>query len=150
VGGGLPVRTAGQHSDLIDYRRSDDRFRVVLLVLLAFDGVLCAIAAVLLLPQYIGHYWFPISAPLAGLVNTALVWAAMGWAKSARQAALPVITWVLTVAVLSLGGPGGDVVLRGAGVAEYSPLVLMLAGAGPPALLLYLRGHRVGAKTAGR
>ena len=53
--------------------------RVVVLVLLAVDGVLCAVAAALLLPSYIDAVWVPLSAVIAGLVNTALVWAAMQW-----------------------------------------------------------------------
>lgn len=135
---------------MIDANLGDGAFRVVLLVLLAVDGVLCAAGAVFLLPLYIGQFWFPISALVAGLVNLALVWAAMNCARSTRQAAVPLITWVVTVGVLSLGGPGGDVVLRGAGIADYGPLVLMILGAGPAVLLLWRRGPEIGSKTAVR
>jgi len=115
-------------------------FRGVVLVLLAVDGVLCAVATALFLPSYLGSIWFPISAPVAGVVNTALVWAAMNCSTSNRQAALPLITWFATIGVLALGGPGGDIVLRGAGIGDYGPLLLLIVGAAPAVWLLWLRG----------
>ena len=51
-----------------------------------------------MLPSYLGFVWFPLSAAIAALVNTALVWAAMQWTSSDRMAALPLILWFLTVA----------------------------------------------------
>ena len=110
-------------------------FRVVVLTLLGLDGVLCALAAALLLPSYLGPVWFPISAVIAGLVNTALVWAAAQVTSSPRLMALPVLTFAFTVGVLTLGGPGDDLVLAGAGVAGFGPILLMLIGAGLPFLL---------------
>lgn len=128
---------AGQRPDLIDDRRDDDSaLRVVILTLLALDGVLCALAAALLLPSYLGSIWFPISAVGAGAVNSALVWAASQWTSSGRLMALPVLTFGLTVAVLTLGGPGDDMVLAGAGIAGFGPILLMLIGAGLPLLLM--------------
>ncbi len=116
--------------------------RVVVLVLLAVDGVLCAVAAALLLPSYIDAVWVPLSAVIAGLVNTALVWAAMQWTPSVRLAALPLITWMLTIAVLALGGPGGDIMLGGAGVAGNGPILLMVLGAIGPGWLLLRRNRQ--------
>lgn len=109
-----------------------------MLTLLALDGVLCAVAATLLLPSYLGSVWFPISAVIAGAVNVALVWAARQWTDSTRLAALPLITWLLTIAVLTLGGPGGDNMMGGAGIASIGPVLLMACGA-LPALWLLLR-----------
>jgi len=111
--------------------------RVVVLALLAVDGVLSAVAAVLLLPTYIGAVPFPISALISGLVNAALVWAARLWTRSPRLAALPLWTWLATVAAISLGGPGDDVMLSGKGVMAYSGLLLLVLGVAPPAWVLW-------------
>ena len=120
---------------------TDPAIRFVVLALLAVDGVLSALAGALLLPSYIGSIPFPVSALFSGLLNAALVWAAARWTASPRLAALPLWTWLLTVAVLSLGGPGGDVVLGGAGVMAYAALLLLVLGVAPPAWVL-LRRHR--------
>ena len=98
-----------------------------MLGLLALDGVLCALAGALL---------FPISAVLSGAINAALVWAAGHWTDNPRLAGLPLWTWLATVAVLSLGGPGGDIVFGGPGIMAYSVLLLMILGAAPAALVL--------------
>ena len=113
--------------------------RIVILALLAVDGILCAVTGALLLPAYIGSIPFPISALISGLVNAALVWAAGRWTTSARLAALPLWTWLLTVLAMGLGGPGGDVIFGGRGVMAYSPLLLLVAGALPPAWVLWHR-----------
>jgi hypothetical protein len=112
---------------------------VVVLALLAVDGVLSALAGALLLPSYIGSAPFPISALISGLVNAALVWAAGRWTKSPRVAALPLWTWLLTVAVLSLGGPGDDVILGGHGLMAYGALILLVLGVAPPVWVLWRR-----------
>ena len=142
MGGGFPGVVVGQRPDLIGDHRGDPVMRVVVLVLLAVDGVRCSVATALLLPSYIGVVWFPISAVVAGLVNAALVWAAMQWTASGRLAALPLITWMLTVGVLVLGGPGGDIMLGGAGIAGSGPILLMVLGAVPPAWLLTRRNRQ--------
>ena len=115
MGGGFAGGTARQRADLTDVRR------IVILVLLALDGILCAVAATLLLPSYLGSVWFPISAVVAGAVSVVLVWAARRWTDSTRLAALPLITWLLTVAALTVGGPGGDTMMGGAGIAASVP-----------------------------
>lgn len=145
MGGGFAYRAARQHADLTgalpsttdaDERgAADPALRAVVLGLLAVDGILCAIAAALLLPLHIGAVPFPISAVVAGLVNTALVWAAMHWTSSGRLAALPLWTWLGTVAAMTFGGPGSDIIFGALG-----PLmVLMVLGAAPPAWLLWRR-----------
>ena len=115
--------------------------RVVVLVLLAVDGVLSAIAGALLLPLYIGSVPIPISGLISGLVNAALVWAAGRWTSSSRLAALPLWTWLLTVAVISVGGPGDDVILGGQGVLAYGALLLVALGVVPPVWVLWRRGQ---------
>ncbi|OBG68169.1 MULTISPECIES: hypothetical protein [unclassified Mycobacterium] len=121
---------------------TDPAIRFVVLTLLAVDGVLSALAGALLLPSYLGSIPFPISGLISGLVNAALVWAAGRWTASSRLAALPLWTWLLTVAVISMGGPGDDVILGGRGLLAYGALLLIALGAAPPFWVLWRRGHR--------
>jgi hypothetical protein len=108
----------------------------VVLALLAFDGVLSAILGALLLPTYVGAIPVPVSALACGLINAALVWAAGYWTVSKRLSALPLWTWLATVAALALGGPGGDIIFGGPGIMAFSVLILLAFGAVPPILLL--------------
>lgn len=114
-----------------------------MLALLAVDGILSALAGTLLLPSYIGAIPFPVSGLISGLVNAALVWAAGWWTRSTRVAALPLWTWLLTVGVLSTGGPADGVILGGRWPIELSALWLFVSGFVPPAWLL-LRRSRLG------
>lgn len=116
--------------------------RFLVLGLLGIDGVLSAVAAALLLPSYLGRYPFPLSAIVGGLVNLALVWAATHWTRSLRLAALPLWTWLVTVAAMSFSGPGDDFIFAGRGVMAYGILFLIVAGAGPPTWLLWWRRYR--------
>jgi len=106
------------------------------LALLAFDGVLSAILGALLLPTYVGAIPVPVSALACGLINAALVWAAGYWTVSKRLSALPLWTWLATVAALALGGPGRDIIFGGPGIMAFSVLILLVFGAVPPILLL--------------
>lgn len=118
---------------------TDPAIRTVVLALLGVDGVISAVAGALLLPFYVGGFPLPISALVSGAVNLALVWAAAHWTESARLTALPLLTWLVTVAALTLGGPGGDIVFGGPGVMAYSVLFFLAAGATPPAVFLWRR-----------
>ncbi|MCV7052558.1 hypothetical protein H7H82_18505 [Mycobacterium heidelbergense] len=131
-------RTAPVH----DSAATDPAIRFVVLALLAVDGVLSALAGALLLPSYIGSIPFPISALISGLLNAALVWAAALWTRSTRVAALPLWMWLVTVAVLSMGGPANDVILGGRGLMAYGAVVLIILGGAPPAWVLWRRSHR--------
>ena len=108
----------------------------VVLALLGLDGVVSAVAGALLLPVRLGTVPLPLSALLSGLLNAALVWAAAHWTDSTRLTALPLWTWLATVTVLTLGGPGGDVVFGGTGIFGYSALILLVLGGLPPVLML--------------
>jgi hypothetical protein len=130
VGARVACRSAGQHPDLTPLRS-------VVLALLALDGVFSAVAAAFFLPLRIGPVPFPISALISGLVNAGLVWAALQWTSAPRLAALPLWCWLLTVGGLTFGGPGDDIVFGGVGVMEYAPLLLLVLGALPPALVLW-------------
>nr|WP_245234174.1 hypothetical protein [Mycobacterium sp. PS03-16] len=114
----------------------------LILALLALDGVLSAFAGALLLPLRLGVMPFPISAVIVGAVNAALVWAAMQHTESGRIAALPLWTWLATVAVLLVGGPGGDMVFGGHGVMAFGVLIFVAVGVGPAAWLLFRRSAR--------
>ena len=110
-----------------------------MLTLLAVDGVISAVGGALLLPTYIGSIPFPVSALISGLLNAALVWAAARWTTSARVAALPLWTWLLTLLLMYLPGPGDDVIFGGRGIMAYSPLLLLAMGIAPPLVVLYRR-----------
>lgn len=125
-----------------DSGATDPAIRFVVLTLLAVDGILSALAGALLLPSYLGSIPFPISGLLSGLLNAALVWAAGQWTRSARVAALPLWTWLLTVAVMSMGGPADDIILGGRGLMAYGALLLIALGVAPPVWVLWRRGHR--------
>lgn len=119
---------------------------LTLLTLLALDGLIVGISSALFLPEYLGRVPFPVSALVAGGMNLALVWAA-GQYTSGRAAALPLGTFLLTVAALSLGGPGGDVVFGGDGFLGVEALLLVVLGSGPALWWLLSRGgrqHRTG------
>jgi hypothetical protein len=71
------------------------------------------------------------------LLNVALVRVALQWTSSPRLAALPLWTWLATVAVLTFPGPGDDAVFS----QQYLLLLLIVLGALPPALVLYRRNR---------
>ena len=128
-----------QHPDLTS--SAPDWKRSVILAVLAFDGVLSAVVGALLLPLYVGPVPLPISALISGLVNAALVWAALQWTSAPRLAALPLWTWLATVAGLTLGGPGGDIVFGGAGIMQFAPVIFVVVGAVPPGYVLWRHVH---------
>ncbi len=133
------TETKPRPASVDDGDASDPAIRVVVLALLAVDGVLSALAGALLLPVYIGSIPFPISGLISGLVNAALVWAAGRWTRSPRVAALPLWTWLITVAVLSTGGPADAIILGGRGLMAYAALWLILPGIMPPVWVLWRR-----------
>ena len=135
------TETKPRIASIEDAGATDPAIRVVVLALFAVDGILSALAGALLLPFYIGSIPFPISGLISGLVNAALVWAAGRWTRSPRVAALPLWTWLLTVAVMSSGGPGDDVILGGQGLMAYGALLLIGLGVTPPVWVLWRRGH---------
>ncbi|MBN3455857.1 MULTISPECIES: hypothetical protein [Mycolicibacterium] len=144
MGGRFPGVAARQHPDLSgDSSRADDIpdpvLAGIILTLLAVDGIISAVVSALLLPSYLGAIPFPVSALIAGAVNMALVWAAAQWTESNRLAALPLWTWLATIAAMTLGGPGGDIIFAGQGLMAYGALLLIALGALPPAWLLWRR-----------
>lgn len=135
MGGRFAHIAARLHPDLSPASDDSRALRAVILALLAVDGVLSALMAAFFLPIRLGPVPFPISALISGLLNAALVWVALQRTTSPRLAALPLWTWLATVAALTFPGPGDDAVFS----ATYLLLVLIVLGALPPALLLYRR-----------
>ena len=130
--GGRVARTgARQHPDLSLSPDDTRALRPVVITLLAIDGVISAVLAAFFLSLRIGPVPFPVSALISGLLNAALVWAAMQWTSSPRLAALPLWTWLATIAALTFPGPGDDAVFS----AQWLLLLLIVLGALPPALL---------------
>ena len=84
MGDRVACRIVRQHPDLTP-------LRPVVLTLLAIDGVLSAVAAAFFLPLRIGSVPFPISALISGLVNAALVWAALQWTSVAADRRIAVV-----------------------------------------------------------
>ncbi|MDV7245732.1 MULTISPECIES: hypothetical protein [Rhodococcus] len=106
------------------------------LALLVFDGLLCAVLAVLFLPLYLGATPFPVSILVAGAVNVALVIAARSATGRVGAAALPLVGWIVGFLLCMLGGPGGDVLL----LASVWTLLLFLGALIPPAAYLWKVG----------
>ena len=137
MGGRFDHIGARQHPDLSPPPDDTRALRAVVLSLVAVDGVISALVAAFFLSIRIGPVPLPISAPISGLLNAALVWVALQWTASPRLAALPLLTWLATVAALTFPGPGDDAVYA----AQWQLLLLIIVGAIPPLLLLYRRNH---------
>jgi hypothetical protein len=137
VGGRFDHVGPRQHPDLTPPPDDTRALRAVVLTLLAVDGVISAILASFFLSLRLGPVPFPVSALISGLLNVALVRVALQWTSSPRLAALPLWTWLATVAVLTFPGPGDDAVFS----QQYLLLLLIVLGALPPALVLYRRNR---------
>jgi hypothetical protein len=103
------------------------------LAVLVVDGFLVAVVAALFLPAYLGAVAFPISAVLAALANVALIYAARSVRDSLAVAALPLAGFGAGFLAGVTEGPGGDIVLG----ASWQTLLLLVLGAGIPAVVLY-------------
>lgn len=143
MGGRLARLAARQHPDLTalvspasERVRRQRRLRLIVLTLLAVDGVLSALMAVFFLPLWIGSVPFPISALLSGILNAALVWAAFQWTSVPRIAAWPLWAWLATVVTLTVVTPGDDTVFGGSGVMEFGSVLLVALGALPAAWIV--------------
>jgi hypothetical protein len=109
--------------------------RRILIAVLAFDGVLSAVAGALFLPLYVGSVPLPVSSLLSGLLNAALVWATLQWTSVTRLAGAPLWAFLATVVVMTFGGPGDDVVFDANSPVRF--ILFVVLGAAPPAFLLW-------------
>jgi hypothetical protein len=154
VGDRLARQRARQHSNLTisppatepRARSANSPLRIVVLILLALDGVISAVLGALFLLIYIGPVPFPVSALLSGLVNALLVWAGLQWTSSPRAAAIALWTWLFTLAAMTFfSWPGGDVLFGAVGgpaFDQWSPFVLLVLGVAPPAVVLWRAARR--------
>lgn len=112
----------------------------VLLGVLMFDAAVLAVLELMFLPLSFDGYLLPnldgLPLPLGPLVAAVtmplLVSQAGKLSPRLAVAAAPLATWVVTIAVVGMFGPGGDVVLT----ADWRSLLLFSCGALPAAVVL--------------
>jgi hypothetical protein len=97
-----------------------------LLGLLVLDGVLVGGLGLVFTPLYLGGVPVPLGVLLSVLVLPWLVFRAGEIDVRPSRAGAPLLGWVLTVGVLGLAGPGGDVMLP----ATWQSLLLAVGGIG--------------------
>jgi hypothetical protein len=113
------------------------------LVLCGLTAVLAGLVEVLLSPLYVGRWLFPITLLLAVGTNVALPLVARDLVDSTVAATLPVIIWLITVLVLSLPRPEGDVLLPGGGGGQqWVSYGLVLIGGAAGAITIALTARR--------
>jgi hypothetical protein len=112
---------------------------VVVLVLLAVDGVISAVLGAIFLQIRIGPVPFPVSALISGVVNALLVWAGLYWTSSPRLGAIALWTFLFTLAAMTFGGPGGDLIFTDRLLDLFRAAVLLIFGTVPPGVLLWRR-----------
>lgn len=117
---------------------------VVVLTLLAVDGVISAVLGAVFLQMRLGSVPFPVSALISGAVNALLVWSGLAWTSSLRVAALPLWTFLFALAAMALSGPGGDIVFGGAGFDQWGSALLLALGTLPAGVVLWRRRQERG------
>jgi hypothetical protein len=104
----------------------------ITLVVLVFDALALAAVELLYLPLRVGGVPVPITIALAAVSTPWLVHIAAELGGPRVVAAIPLVVWVLTFAVLGFGGPGGDVLLP----TDLRSALLLGAGLLPAAVVL--------------
>lgn len=101
--------------------------------MLALSGAVWAVVGTLYLPFYLGVVPIPVAAVVAGLgvAANSVFSQRLGGGSSG---ALPVLAFLLTVAVFLMGGPSESVVYN-----DWKIAVLLGCGVGFPVLAWYLR-----------
>ncbi|WP_246266472.1 hypothetical protein [Pseudonocardia xinjiangensis] len=97
-----------------------------LLGLLVLDGVLVGALGLVFTPLYLGGVPAPLGVLLSVLVLPWLVFRAGEIDVRPSRAGAPLLAWVLTVGVLGLVSPGGDVMLP----PTWQSLLLAVGGIG--------------------
>ena len=100
--------------------------RVFPLALLVVDGLLLGGVGLVFTPMYAGAVPVPLGALLSAVLLPWLVVRAGELDPRPAAAAAPLVAWALVVAVLGLGGPGGDTMLP----ASWQSLLLVAGGLG--------------------
>ncbi|TWH20570.1 hypothetical protein JD82_02416 [Prauserella rugosa] len=112
---------------------------VAMLVLLSVDAVLLAVLELFFLPlrfdglvlPRLGDAPFPIVALVAAVTTPWLVSVAAGLGNR-KLGMIPLLVWLVTMLVVGVTGPGGDLVLVG----DARTLLLLACGAVPAGLVL--------------
>jgi hypothetical protein len=98
---------------------------------------------VVLTPLYVGRWLFPVTLLLAIVTNVALPLLARQFIDATVAATIPVVLWLLTVLVLSLPRPEGDVLLPGgSGAQQWVSYGLVLVGGTAGAITIALTARR--------
>jgi hypothetical protein len=113
----------------------------LLLPLLVVDSALLAIVEVMFLQLFVGPVPVPLSAALAAVSLPWLVWWAGRIGGTPSSATLPLVAWLVTVALLGFAGPGDDVLLPMTWPMVVQT-VLLLAGGLIPAVFTLARVRR--------
>ncbi|WP_051343138.1 hypothetical protein [Pseudonocardia spinosispora] len=121
------------HDTLDDWAPPDERINdLMILGLLVVDAVLLAILELVFVTFMIGAYPVPISALVALVTTPWLIRRAGELSEGTLGASGPILAWAVTICVLGLLGPGGDVMLPG----TWPALLLVIAGLVPGAYVL--------------
>jgi hypothetical protein len=112
----------------------------LLLALLMLDAVVLAVVQLMFLPLSFDGYLLPnldgfplpLMSLLAAVTNPLLVSLAGKLSSRLVVAAAPLAAWIVTIAVVGMFGPGGDVLLT----ADWRSLLLFACGALPSAVVL--------------
>jgi hypothetical protein len=104
-------------------------------------AILLCLVELFLVPLYIGSIPIPVAVLLAIVGNVVLPVLSRSLVHRALGAVLPFLGWLIPlIAVGVLGRPEGDVVLPGAGSAEWVAYGVMLGGAAAGAVTLVMTG----------
>ncbi len=104
----------------------------ITLGVLVFDALALATVELLYLPLRVGAVPVPITIALAAVSTPWLVHVAAELGGPRVVAAIPLAIWVLTLAVLGFGGPGGGVLFP----MDVRSALLLAAGLLPAAVVL--------------
>jgi hypothetical protein len=125
--------------------RTRNAWDAVGVVLCCVSAVLAAIIAVLLTPLYWGDVLTPAAVLLAGVTNVVLPALGRRLGGSGMYAVLPFAAWLITVLVLSVARPEGDVLLPGGGGAQpWVTYGMLLAGGVAGGLTIIVPGMAAG------
>ena len=113
------------------------------MVLCGLTALLAGLVEVLLTPLYVGRWLFPVTLLLAIVTNVALPLLARQFIDATVAAVIPVALWLLTVLLLSLARPEGDVLLPGgSGAQQWVSYGLVLVGGTAGAITIALTARR--------
>jgi hypothetical protein len=102
----------------------------MLLALLVFDGALLGAFGLVFTPLHAGGVPVPMGIVLSVLVLPWLVQRAGEVEARPAIAGAPLTAWAVTVGLLGLAGPGGDMMLSAAPTTAWKSLLLVAGGLG--------------------